>query len=54
MSYAGYFRSVIKRQRVVVSAVSLPGVYVMCDSDSRKRGRERRARSMWSIVSLCM
>ena len=45
MSCAGYSRSVIRRQRVVVSAVSLPGMYDMCERESCKRGRERKTRS---------
>ena len=49
MSFAGYSRSVIRKQRVVVSAMSLPGMYVICESDSRKRGREGRARSRWYV-----
>ena len=35
MSCAECSRSVIKRHRVVVSAVSLPRVYAMCDRESR-------------------
>ena len=49
MSCAECSRSVIKRYRVVVSAVSLPGMYVMRERDARKRGRDRRARSRWYV-----
>ena len=49
MSCAGCSRSVIRRHRVVVSAVSLLGMYGMRERDARKRGRDRRARSRWYV-----
>ena len=49
MSYARCSRSVIRRHRVAVSVVSLLGMYVMCDRESRKRGRDRRVRSRWYV-----
>ena len=39
MSCVGCSRRVMRRQWVVVSAVSLPEMYVMCDSECLKRER---------------
>ena len=46
MSGAGRSRSSISSHLVVMIAVSLSGMYVMDDSDSLRRGWDRRARSM--------
>ena len=42
----GCSRSVISRQRVVVSIVLSPGMKVICDSESSRWRRDHRARSM--------
>ena len=49
MSCAGCSQSVIRRYRVVVSAVPLSGMYGMRERNARKRGRDRRARLRWYV-----
>ena len=40
------FLSVIIRYLVVVIAVSLSGMYIICESDYHRRGWDHRARSI--------
>ena len=46
MSCAGCSISVISRHLVVIIVVSLFGMYAMSESDSLRRGRDHRVRSM--------
>ena len=46
MSCTGCSRSIIRMHLVVASAVSLSGMYVMCECDSHKWGRDLSARLM--------